>query len=100
LELVSELNFKRIGQGHQPVDQAMQLVDFRGGVSFVAEFDGEFEAVSAEFLGVTAVFLGAEVGGNDEERLLVAVARVVEFVLEVDGLADAEVEVMPQPRVW
>jgi len=62
--------------------------------------DGEFEAVVAEFLGVTAVFLGAEVGGNNEERLLVAVARVVELVLEVDGIADAEVEVMPQPRDW
>jgi hypothetical protein len=43
-------------------------------------------------LGVVAVLLGAEVGGDDEEDLLVAVARVVEFALEVDGFADAEVE--------
>ena len=92
LELVSKLNLKRIGQGHQSVDQAMQLVDFRGGVSFVTEFDGEFEAVVAEFLGAPAVLLGAEVGGDDKDGLLMAVARVVEFVFEVDGLADAEVE--------
>jgi len=39
-----------------------------------------------------AVLLGAEVGGDDEEDLLVAVARVVEFALEVDGFADEEVK--------
>ena len=35
LELVSELNLKPVGQGHQPVDQAVQLSDFRWGVSLV-----------------------------------------------------------------
>ena len=38
------------------------------------------------------MLLGAEVGGDDEEDLLAAVARVVELALEVDGFADAEVE--------
>ena len=92
MELISELDLKRVGQGHQPVDQAVQLSDFQWGVSLVEELDGEFEAVVFESLGVVAVLLGAEVGGNDEKDLLVAVARVVEFALEVDGFADAEVE--------
>ena len=56
------------------------------------KFDGEFEAVSAELLGVLAVLLGAEMGGDDEEGVLVAVARVVEFALEVYRLADEEAE--------
>ena len=56
------------------------------------KFDGQFEAVSAELLGVLAVLLGAEMCGDDEEGLLVAVARVVEFALEVDRLADEEAE--------
>jgi hypothetical protein len=92
LELDSELDLKRVGQGHQPVDQADQFGDFRWGISLVAELDGEFEAVVAEFFGVPAVLLGAEVGGDDEEDLLVAVARVVELAFEVDGFADAEAE--------
>ena len=29
LELSSELDLKRVGQGHQPVDQAVQLSDFQ-----------------------------------------------------------------------
>ena len=92
LELVSELNLKPVGQGHQPVDQAVQLSDFRWGVSLVEESDGEFEAEVFELLGVVAVLLGAEVGSDDEADLLVAVAWVVEFALEVDGFADAEAE--------
>ena len=92
MELSSELDLKRVGQGHQPVDQAVQLPDFQWGVSLVGESDGEFEAVVFELLGVVAVLLGAEVGGDDEEDLLVAVARVVEFALEVDGFADEEVK--------
>ena len=92
MELISELNLKPVGQGHQPVDQAVQLSDFQWGVSLVGESDGEFEAVVAELLGAVAVLLGAEVGGDDEEDLLVAVTRVVEFPGEVDGLADAEAE--------
>ena len=67
-------------------------MDFRWGVSLVVEFDGEFEAVSAELLGGSAVLLGAEMGGDDEEGFLVPVARVVELALEVDGLADEEEE--------
>ncbi|MDH4371807.1 MAG: hypothetical protein QE510_00255 [Verrucomicrobiota bacterium] len=86
------MDLKRVGQGHQPVDQAVQLSDFQWRVTLVEELDGEFEAVVFESLGFVAVLLGAEVGGDDEEDLLVAVARVVEFALEVDGVADAEVE--------
>ena len=92
MELDSELDLKRVGQGHQPVDQAVQLSDFQWRVTLVEELDGEFEAVVFESLGVVAVLLGAEVGGDDEEDLLVAIARVVEIALEVDGFADAEVE--------
>ena len=92
LELVSELELKRAGQRHQPVDQSVQLLDFRWGVSLVVEFDGEFEEAGEEVLWVPPVFLGAEMGGDDEEGLLVPVARVVELALEVDGLADAEEE--------
>ena len=50
------------------------------------EFDGEFEAVGAELLGVLAVLLGAEMGGDNKEGLLVPIVRVVEFAFEVDGL--------------
>ena len=64
--MVSELDLKVVGQRHQPVDQSVQLLDFRWGVSLVAEFDGEFEEVVAELLWVPAVLLGAEIGGDDE----------------------------------
>ena len=56
------------------------------------EFDGEFESVSAELLGVLAVLLGSEMGGDNKQGLLVPVARVVEFTFEVYRLADEEAE--------
>ena len=59
LELVSELELKVVGQGHQPVDQADQLSDFRWRVSLVVKFDEEFEAAVEEVLWVSAVLLGA-----------------------------------------
>ena len=92
LELVSELDLKVVGQRHQPVDQADQLSDFRWRVSLVVEFDEEFEAAVEEVLRVPAVLLGAEMGGDNEEALLMPVTRVVELAPEVDGLADAEAE--------
>ena len=92
MELDSELDLKRVGQGHQPVDQADQLSDFRWRVSLVVKFDEEFEAAVEEVLRVPAVLLGAELGGDNEEALLMPVARVVELAPEVDGLADAEAE--------
>ena len=90
LELVSELELKRVRKGHPPVDQADQLGDFRWGISLLSEFDGEFDAVVEEILRVPAVLLGAEVGSDDKERLLVPVAWVIELALEVDRSADAE----------
>ena len=56
------------------------------------EFDGEFEAVGEEVLWVLAVLLGSEMGGDNKQGLLVPVARVVEFALEVYRLADEEAE--------
>ena len=69
LELVSELNPKLVGKGHQPVDQAEQSVDFGIGVSLVGQLDGEVNAVGAEVGRVVAVLLGAEVGSDDEKGL-------------------------------
>ena len=68
------------------------MSDFRWRVSLVVEFDEEFEAAVEEVLRVPAVLLGAEMGGDNEEALLMPVARVVELAPEVDGLADAEAE--------
>ena len=38
------------------------------------------------------MLLGSEMGGDNEEALLMPVTRVVELALKVDGLADAEAE--------
>ena len=76
------------------------MSDFRWRVSLVVEFDEEFEAAVEEVLRVPAVLLGAEMGGDNEEALLMPVARVVSLPLKSMVLQMQKRKVMPQPRDW
>ena len=77
-------------KGHQPVDQTLDVPQVIGGeaVTQGVELAGEFEAAVGQFFGVFAVLSGAQVGGNDEDRLIVAVAGVIQPPLEIADLAD------------
>jgi len=92
IDLFSQGDNKLLGQRHQPVDQAQQVPCLEFGVALAAELASELEAVFVEVFGFLAVFLGAEVGGDDEDRLVIAVARGVEPVLEIINLANGEAD--------
>ena len=83
-------------QRHQPVDDEEQRSEVFPGIAPGVELLGEFQPAFGQVCGILAVLLGAEVGGDDEDRQVVAVAGVFNAVLEVVDLADGEANVQSQ----